>query len=499
MMISPHKRWILRAALIILFGLGFTVRMVDLKDPPLDFNPTRQLRSAIIARGMYYRAASEVDPEKQALAQQHWGAMERLEPPMLERLVAETYLLLGSESLWVSRIFTSLFWLIGAVALYAVARQMSSSLAAMIGIGYYLFMPFTIRASRSFQPDPGMVMLILLTVYVLYHWSAGREWKWAVIAGILGGLTALTKVAGAFFVGGAAVGVVLAVIWGAESPKSNQINAQLKKWIVGFRNPQIWLVAGLMLAPSILYYLLGIGEQASGYFGHWTIISRWPDVLDPGFYMRWLLRVDSILISSLVLISFFGSLVTTPRNRALLWGLWGGYFIFGMTFPHHTVTHDYYHLPLAAIVGLSLAPIADLAIQKVRQQPMVVQAAFFGVVMIFFGSNAWLGRSILVGEDFRDHPAFWETVGNSFPAEGQAYALTQYYGARIIYYGWLKVSILPARTTPENFDDRTSGARYFVVTSKNQFSPALERYVTKKYPELAHGYGYQVFDLREKK
>ena len=125
--------------------------------------------------------------------------------------------------------------------------------------------------------------------------------------------------------------------------------------------------------------------------------------------------------------------------------------------------------------------------------------AFIGVVAIFFGANAWIGRSILVGEDFSEHPAFWQTVGNAFPADGRTYALTQDYGARIMYYGWRKVSVLPPNTAPENFEDRTSGASFFVVTSKNQFSPALRQYVTKKYPELGLGYGYQIFDLREKK
>jgi hypothetical protein len=494
-----QNKLFLQFILILIFGLGFAVRMVDLKDPPLDFNPTRQLRSAIIARGLYYRTNSDADPVKRDLALDHFAAMERLEPPLVEHLVAATYRLMGGEFLWVSRIYTSIFWLIGASALYAVGQQMASSLAALMGVGYFLFMAFTIRASRSFQPDPGMVMLILLSVWALFQWSTSRSWKWAVSAGILGGLTALTKVAGAFFVGGSAVGIVLFVASNSLLSDSSKISSRAKRILFGLRDPQIWVIAGLMVAPAVLYYFLGIGEQSSGYFSNWTIISRWRDVLDPAFYMRWLLRVDDILVSSIVILSFVGSLVTNARNRALLWGLWGGYFFFGMTFPHHTVTHDYYHLPLTAIVGLSLAPIADLAIQKIRLQPKVVQMAFIGVVAIFFGANAWIGRSILVGEDFSEHPAFWQTVGNAFPADGRTYALTQDYGARIMYYGWRKVSVLPPNTAPENFEDRTSGASFFVVTSKNQFSPALRQYVTKKYPELGLGYGYQIFDLREKK
>ena len=39
--------------ILLILGLGLAIRLFDLTDLPLDFHPTRQLRSAIIARGMY--------------------------------------------------------------------------------------------------------------------------------------------------------------------------------------------------------------------------------------------------------------------------------------------------------------------------------------------------------------------------------------------------------------------------------------------------------------
>ena len=57
------------------------------------------------------------------------------------------------------------------------------------------------------------------------------------------------------------------------------------------------------------------------------------------------------MILAVVLAAFVGSLVTTPRNRALLWGFWGGYLLFGLTFPYLIITHDYYHLPLDQIIA----------------------------------------------------------------------------------------------------------------------------------------------------
>ena len=66
------------SCLILVFIAAFWVRIIDLDDPPLDFNPTRQLRSAIIARGLYYRSAPDVDLEKRTLAINHWSGMEQI-------------------------------------------------------------------------------------------------------------------------------------------------------------------------------------------------------------------------------------------------------------------------------------------------------------------------------------------------------------------------------------------------------------------------------------
>src|SRR5690606_29081690 len=149
---------------------------------PLDFHPTRQLRSALVARGIYYQMLPNADPATRDLAIFFWKAVGQYEPPLLERIVALTYLALGKETLWVSRIYTSLFWVIGGLALFDLARRMAASgplkdtpgWAAAVGLlstGYYLFLPFAVQASRSFQPDPGMVMWIILSTYALYRWS----------------------------------------------------------------------------------------------------------------------------------------------------------------------------------------------------------------------------------------------------------------------------------------------------------------------------------------
>ncbi|MBC8503730.1 MAG: glycosyltransferase family 39 protein [Chloroflexi bacterium] len=494
--VSGRSRLVCVGVLLVLFFLGSLVRMVDLKDPPLGFNPTRQLRSAIIARGIFYASQPESDTMPLQLAPTHWNMMERLEPSVLEWIVASTYRLMGEEQVWVARIYTTTFWLIGAVALYDLARRMTSPLGALVGVGYFLFLPFSILASRSFQPDPGMIMFVLLTGWSLFRWSERRSWRWALLAGIFGGAAAFVKVMAAFFVGGMALGTVIYSLGLlSESRTEEDPGWRIRNLKSSLGNAQVWIMAALMAAPALAYYLAGSGEQSSSYFVNWTIFSRWQHVLSPSFFMRWLIRVSSLMEPSVVLAAFVGTLLLPPRSRALLWGFWGSYFIYGLTFPHHITTHDYYHLPLLALVSMSLPALAALVIDKVQQRGIFIQILLVVVALVAAIYNAWIGRSILMGQDFSGHPAYWQDVGDAIPADAKLVGVTQDYGFRLMYYGWRTIKLWPQGAGSENFDERVGEADYFVITAKNQINDELKDYLDTSYPVYAEGVGYIIYNL----
>jgi hypothetical protein len=64
-----------------LLALGIVLRLINVTDPPLDFHPTRQLRSAIIARGMYtnpYPAPTPNFARQRCRFGERWKLMNRL-------------------------------------------------------------------------------------------------------------------------------------------------------------------------------------------------------------------------------------------------------------------------------------------------------------------------------------------------------------------------------------------------------------------------------------
>ncbi len=167
---ASRAAWI--TALLLILGLGFTIRLYDLTDLPLDFHSTRQLLSALKARGMYYQtlSADDVPAEQRSFAIQQWKFRASVEPEFFERVVAFTYQFTG-EQVWVARIYSSLFWMIGAVFLFLLARDLTSTDGALAATAFYVFLPYAVIASRSFQPDPLMVMLIIIFWWAVYKWS----------------------------------------------------------------------------------------------------------------------------------------------------------------------------------------------------------------------------------------------------------------------------------------------------------------------------------------
>ncbi len=489
--LRPH--WA-ELTLAVLMLLGFGLRMIDLTDPPLDFHPTRQFRGAIIARSIYYQLSPPQDSLLQQEALSLRKALAELEPPILESIVALAYFIAGGEFLWISRVVTSLFWVLAAIPLFDLARRMAGRGAALIAVGYYLFLPFAVQASRSFQPDPFMVTWFILAMYAAYRWSEEKTWKWALVAAAASGFAILIKVVAAYLIIGVMAAMVLSTLG---------LRAAL-------RNRQVWAMAVISVIPAALYYLLSIGDTSGNYFQNW-VIALLPLAFDPRFYVRWVNMLSDLLGVGSLAAAGIGVLIAKARGRWLLIGAWAGYIVYGITLPHQTTTHSYYHIQLVPIVALSLAPIFQLLVHKTARQARGWQI-LIGLVMV--GTllfSAWTIRSTLLGVDYRDEPAFWERIGQAVPRDGRTIALAQSYGNLLNYYGGRKVELWPITSelalaglrgnSVGDFEvfflERTHEMDYFLITSFNQLDDQLqlEEYLRTHFAIYSQGDGYLIYNL----
>src|SRR5215210_4122163 len=147
----------------MLFVGAFCLRLYGLGQPPMEFNAIRQYHGALLARGLYQWLLSgnlrTLPPD---------GI---LEPPILEFAASLSYLVLGGEHLWVPRLLSVLFWMIGGVFLYLVAKRIVSPNAAVFSVFFYLFDPATETPSRAFMPESLMIMFLVISVFAIvrYH------------------------------------------------------------------------------------------------------------------------------------------------------------------------------------------------------------------------------------------------------------------------------------------------------------------------------------------
>jgi hypothetical protein len=493
--LTKGLQWVM---LIILLGVGFAVRLVNIHTPPLDFHPVRQLRSALIARGYFFQSNPNADPALRAAAVSMMPS-DVHEPPLYEQIVAVAYQVIGSEQLWISRIFSSLFWLIGGMALFSLAQKHTSYWAAMVGLAFYLCLPFSIIASRSFQPDPWMVMWILLTAWSADRWADNPSWKWTILTGILGGITIFIKVMAGFFIGGFLILVVLAQY---GLPRL-------------FRSVKPWVMAGLVLVPAVIFYLILNGDRSSVYFNFWTVGFA-SMLITSKFYVQWLGMINTLTGLTLFITALLGVVIAGPRFRRILIGLWIGYVVFGLAWPFQYTTHDYYHLALVPAIGLSITPVIDLLIQKLKGLGWFWRVAAAVILLAAAGYQAYGGRSTLAVQDFSLEPRSWQKVGESIPVGESFVALVPDYGLRLNYFGWRKAAYYwPAKgdldldvirntgplNTEQLFKEVIQGRNYFLVAALLDFDgqPDLKNILTQNYPVFYQGNGWMIYDLAHPK
>jgi len=494
-------------ALLTMFGLALAIRAYDITDLPLDFHPARQLFSAIKARGMYYETLPSVPEAQREFAIQQWKTKVTIEPEIIEHIAVFFYRLTGEEQLWIPRMVSALFWLVGGIFVYLLANDLTSTNGALLSLAFYLFAPYGIFASRSFQPDPLMVMLIVAFWWLIYRWSDRQAWKWAILAGLVGGLAIFVKFVAAFFVIGGALGALLG-------------RFKLRELI---RNPQVWIIAVLGVLSGAAWIIYG--KFVAGLFGG-DMSGRFISALlvDPLFYAQWQVKAAAVAGGIGIMLGLIGLFLVSGQARSFLLGIWGAYVVFGLYFNYHISTHDYYSLPLLPIVALSLAPLgswfftrlADIVPASSPQGEGEtgrgwVRSALILILLYGILSTVWDVRNQMKAVDYRPQEQSWAEIGQALQ-DGSTEALTQDYGTWLAYWGWRSTDIWPssgdlyqaglrgnARDIDKLFDDVAASKRYFLVTDMGDLKKQPElRARLAEYPVIAQGDDYLIYDLQNK-
>jgi 4-amino-4-deoxy-L-arabinose transferase-like glycosyltransferase len=482
--------------LAFIFLVAFGIRAYDITDLPLDFHPTSQLNRALMARGRYYAMLPNAPEYQKALAIKMWKA-EDVEPPFMDGLAALTYLAIGQEVLWVPRLFGALFWLIGGIAVYLLAKEFTSHDTAVISTGIYLFLPFGVIASRTFQPDPLMIAFMLFAWWLMYRWVKKPSWKLSILAGMLAGLSILAKGIMVFYALAGFLGILTARGF-KDSIKD------LKFWVMGV----------ISVIPTFIYifYLNFIDKTLMNQLSMRVFPNLW---VQPTFYLQWKGMVEEVIGLGLFLLALIGIFLFKDRQqRWFVISFWIGYIVYGFLFAYYYQSHNYYHLPLIPIVALSIAPLIEILVQKISEvtHKRIIHAIFLGFLTIGLAANLWNIRQVFHKTDYRPQVAFWQHIGEVLGKDPGVIALTQDYGYRLEYWGWVmpagywpynadnamrQLAGIPTPEFNQEFNKMIQNRKYFLVTDMAEYDqqPELKAMLTANYPVYDQGQGYIIYDL----
>ncbi len=451
--------------------------------------------SAAIARADYYKTNSAISDEQRLLAAE--TAPPYIEPPIMEAIAVGIYRLVGHEILWFPRLLASIFWTLGGVFIYLIARWLysSNSASALFAVTIYLFIPYAIAVGRIFMPEPLMILALLISVYALlrYHKQPSRQnLRWAMLASAF---AIFVKINNVFLV---------ETVFLALAAQRHGLRKALT-------NRQTLVFLALSVLPAGLYYGYGLfvarflQGQTGGRFilGYWFTLDYW---------RGWLTQIIAVL--GLVLPIFVVQGVITLRRgtpRTVLLGLWLGYAAFGFVFNYHISTHDYYNVYLIPLGALTVANVAEYLFFRytTRQTAFRVGIAFTIVVLVINVAFSIFTQATDLNQRAADAQAIGKLVGHT----ASVMSLTDEYGVVLSYYGefrvtyWLSEGDLrlaalsgkPASDLETRLKD-LSRYDYFVITSFTELArqPELDRYLTTHYARLATTTTYVVFDLRQR-
>ena len=484
---------------VLIFLFAFALRFVDFDDPPLDFHPARQMHSALMARGFFLKDSGYLKDQTPEYNREAMilGTLEAwIEPPIYEKLTAGLYHLFGTVDLRIPRATSILFWLIGGIGLALLTDELLGASGMFGALGWYLFFPYGVIASRSFQPDIIMVCLLIWTMYFLKHWTDKPDsFRLALAAGLCAGICILVKQVAVFPLG-------LAIAAGLTA--SCTLKKTLKNW-------RVWLAALLALTPVLVYNYWGYfvkGFLVQQYQGRFFL----SELISPAFYVRWMRMIDQVFTIPLFFCALFGILMIRDKTARVSWlAYFAGYVIYGLCLPHHIGTHNYYQLlifPFAAMGLGSLTKCSARAIMKAaRKQSRIIPifAVFCGILLCGW----WAADSIMTMHrtDYRAWPQRWiDWMDELEPYEGRisTIGIMDDYGGGMTYWGLHNPGIWD--TSVEGMDEYDAlvklnttfwNYKYLVITNLKKFfeQPRLQQYLNETAEIYRQDTDYIIYEL----
>jgi hypothetical protein len=423
---NGQLNWI-NLCLGLLFVLGVIWRFRDLQAPGQLAD--REYLSAIISRTLYFQDNSSIENSRRDIARATLDRQPVLEPPVTEYLVALIFRLVGREDLRYARLLTCVFWLVGGLVMYRLARDLLSPWEAVVATGYYLLLPMSVLISRSFQPDSLMMMLYLMSLVCIWRYFQNTSVARILFAGGMTGVTLLVRPLVCFALAAAVVGLV---VWKLRTGQKVEVG-------------HLALFCVVSLALPVLYY--GNAIVFAG-FMRWKVNDSFRPFLfvRRQFWTGWMALAVSVIGQGALITGLLGfALLRDGAARAVISALVVGYVLFGLTFTYHIHTHPYYHIQLIPIIAICMAPVFRLvgqALEQLRSRWWLVPVLSAFLLTLYLGHKTI--QTTLSSATVED-PVVARQVGQLVQHSPRTVFVARHYGFPLQYMGEFTGTAWPVR------------------------------------------------------
>lgn len=514
----PATTLIYLVAMVLLLGFGFGLRCYHITEPPLDFHAQRQYWDACRARLMYYQSLQGTDQQvpswQMDIARNN--AEAGTEPPIMETLAVYAYRLAGHEDLALPRAISALLYVLGGLFLFLLAARLFPLPGAFAALGYYLFLPFTVQSTRTFQPDPMMTAWVVASLYFLYRYYEKQTIKRISIALPFVALALFCKPMSIFFI---AVPFALLML-GRLVEETRWFSRRIR---LGSIFPPLHVLLFIAtIVVGLAWYLVDMlkGGSVAGQAGK----SFFPELFrNPRWWQQYWKMIGPGTLQYWALIGGALGVIFSPRRSArwLLLGGWIGYAIYFYRFNYHVQSHVYYNLPLVPIVGLSLGALVGTAARLIQEKLpsfRIAAGIAFGILLVgLLAAGSVLAARKAAHPEFKDFQAIFEQIGDQTGHTRHAVIFSMGYGYPMRYHGlmsgvwWPTAADLAAEQLRTHAvlsaadrlqQDIKAGAEYFIATADmgSEIANQLDlQHSLDNYTMIAYTRDYWIIDLRRPK
>jgi len=508
---SLHPTWGRKMALVGVFLLAFALRLIHLDEAPRDFWTVRQYYVPMLAQALFLQELPDLPLWQQELVQAHKQAFQSRELPVMEWAGVAVFRIIGRFAIWPLRIQPVLAWVLGGIFLFLIARSLFSFRAGVIGVAFYLFLPYGVTASRSLQPDSLMVMALLAAIWsmVRYH-ERPSGWRWGTCV-VVSGLAILVKPGISQF---------------AISATYLALAVERMGWRRAFRDPKTYLFyAGAALPAAGYLWARSVAGAGLSFYLAWNFK---PELLSTLYFWKGWLGI-LLRIFGLPALALAGWGFAAPPSRrafSLMLGFGLGYLAQCFFTIVATPTHDYWHLQVVPLVALGVGGGVNRILSFLDRPPKAAikkavawsLACLWAVISIgtvladayrpkntaYFQIAKEIGeavghstRTIILDHD-KGYPLMY--LANIHGRDWPVTAAMQFGQVAGTASGYEQAS-LSAADRYARFYAGNSADFFIVCRALDELDrqPGLRDFLYSNFRLMASGYRYLIFDLRERR